>query len=643
MLLIKLLGRPALLADGVELPAPRGNKAWAILAYLVGTSAPVPRDRLVSLLFPDAADGSAALRWSLSELRRCLGAPQAFAGDPVTLALGREVQVDVQVLAAAPWYEATELPDLTAPLLEGIGLPSCAGYQLWLEGERRRVAGQAAAVLREAARAEIASGRPAEAAFHARHLVALEPWDENAHELLVRALAQGGHLDAAREHVELVTTMFLDELGVGPSRSLAAAAHPLLARPAGASRTRTLAQLQAGATAMSAGAPEAGVESLGRAVAGARAVADSELLVRALTALGSAQVHAVRGSDESGAAALREAIAVAERAGRPELAVSACRELAWVEFLRCRFEPAERWLDRAMAAVGADEAERAWILLTRGSLRSDAGRHGEAAPLLREAVRHAEKAGDLHAAAMALTHLGRISVLREEPQQAREDLRRAMLLAERVGWLSFMAYPTAWLAEVALHEGSVSEAAELFSRAHALALEVADPCWETLACRGLGLVAASNGDSPAAARWLHDAHVACRRFTDTYVWVEAYSMAAEAAHAVTTGQTNSSVLVERLDELAATHGMREFQAEAALLRASVGLPGALEAARTHVAAVDNPVLARRLDQLARDLAPRVDRAAPSGSGRPNVATARVPQVDEAQAELLDHVPQQGQG
>lgn len=204
---------------------------------------------------------------------------------------------------------------------------------------------------------------------------------------------------------------------------------------------------------------------MGRAVAGARAVADPELLVRALTALGSAQVHAVRGSDESGAAALREAIAVAERARRPELAVSTCRELAWVEFLRCRFEPAERWLDRAMAVVGADDSERAWILLTRGSLRSDAGRHGEAGPLLREAVRHAEKAGDLHAVAMALTHLGRITVLRDEPRQAREDLSRAVLLAEQVGWLSFMSYPTAWLAEVALRENNVAEAAELFSRA----------------------------------------------------------------------------------------------------------------------------------------------------------------------------------
>jgi len=419
MVLVKLLGRPAVVVDGAEVPGPRGNKAWGLLAYLVGSGAPVPRERLVSLLFPDAEDGLAALRWSLAQLRRSIGQPQSFAGDPVSLALGPGVQVDVQLLAAAPWYEVTDQVDLGASLLEGMTFPACAGFELWLDGERQRVAGLAATALREAARAETASGRPDEAARHARRLVALEPWDENVHELLVRALAQSGEVAAARAHVAKVTELFLDELGTAPSRSLAAAAEPVLARPAEASRPRTLAQLQAGMTAMSAGAPETGLESLSRAVAGARAVADPELLVRALTELGSAQIHAVRGSDESGAAALREAVAVAERVGRPGLATSACRELAYIEFLRCRFEPAERWLDRAMATVGADEAERAWILTIRGSLRSDSGRHGEAVPLLRDGLRHAENAGDLRAAAFALTHLGRLALLRHEHEQAR--------------------------------------------------------------------------------------------------------------------------------------------------------------------------------------------------------------------------------
>ena len=83
MILVKLLGRPTVLADAVGVEGPRGNKAWGLLAYLTGSRAPVPRDRLVRLLFPDAADGLAALRWNLAQLRRVASQPKSFAGDPV--------------------------------------------------------------------------------------------------------------------------------------------------------------------------------------------------------------------------------------------------------------------------------------------------------------------------------------------------------------------------------------------------------------------------------------------------------------------------------------------------------------------------------------------------------------------------------
>jgi DNA-binding SARP family transcriptional activator len=548
-------------------------------------------------LFPDAEDGLAALRWNLAELRRVAGQLQAFAGDPVALALGRDVQIDVQQLAAAPWYEVIDQVDLGAPLLEGLTFPSCPGFELWLEGERQRMIALAAGALREAAREETASGRADQAVEHARRLVGLQPWDENCHELLIRALAQSGDAAGARAHVELVTEAFLDEIGIVPSRSLNAAAEPLLERPAQASRTRTLAQLQAGATAIAAGASDTGISSLQRAVAGARAVADPELLVTTLIQFGSAQVHAVKGADEAGVAALREAVAIAERIGRPGLATAACRELAWVEFLRCRFEPSERWLDRAMATVGADDSERAWILLTRGSLRSDAGHYEEAIPLLLDAIRHAETSGDMRAAAMAWTHLGRLHLLRNEIGASAQHLKRAQQFTQEAGWLAFESYPLSWIAQIALLEGRVEEAAELFDHSHALAIEVGDPCWESLALRGLGLVAAERGDHAAAARLLHDSRTACRRINDSYVWLEAYGLAAEVGHAIATGLQRWEELIDDLDQLASSHGIRELQAEAAILRVEAGRSEALEAARSHVAAVDNPALTERLRQL----------------------------------------------
>jgi hypothetical protein len=93
----------------------------------------------------------------------------------------------------------------------------------------------------------------------------------------------------------------------------------------------------------------------------------------------------------------------------------------------------------------------------------------------------------------------------------------------------------AWAAEVTLRAGAVEEAREQFTSAATLAAELQDPCWATLAGRGLGLVAAATGDDEAAAQLLHDAPAVCRRVPDAYIWVEAHALAAQAAHAVSRG------------------------------------------------------------------------------------------------------------
>src|SRR3954451_11068573 len=198
MLLVTILGPRSLRLDGVGRPGPRGHKAWGLLAYLVGNGAPVPRDRLVSLLFPDAANGRAALRWNLGQLRQAVHRPQSFTGDPVVLGLGPDVRGDVQVLAAAPWYEVVDHIDVGGTLLGGLDFRTGPRFGLWLEGERRRMVELGSVALREAARAETAEGRPAGAGAHAPPFVKLPAWEETGHELLVRALARAGQVDAAR-------------------------------------------------------------------------------------------------------------------------------------------------------------------------------------------------------------------------------------------------------------------------------------------------------------------------------------------------------------------------------------------------------------------------------------------------------------
>ena len=51
---ITLLGLPGVDRDGAAVEAPRGHKAWGLLAYLLSSRVPPSRERVASLLFPAA-------------------------------------------------------------------------------------------------------------------------------------------------------------------------------------------------------------------------------------------------------------------------------------------------------------------------------------------------------------------------------------------------------------------------------------------------------------------------------------------------------------------------------------------------------------------------------------------------------------
>ncbi len=64
-----LLGKPAVLEDGELRPLVLRPKALAVLAYLALTERAVSRRDLATLVFPEAEEPLAALRWHLHHLR----------------------------------------------------------------------------------------------------------------------------------------------------------------------------------------------------------------------------------------------------------------------------------------------------------------------------------------------------------------------------------------------------------------------------------------------------------------------------------------------------------------------------------------------------------------------------------------------
>jgi DNA-binding SARP family transcriptional activator len=593
---IYLLGKPRVERDGEAVSDPRGYKAWGLLAYLLRTDRPPSRDELVSLLFSEADDPFAALRWNLSALRRLLGDAR-LEGDPLRLSLPRGAFVDVETLICGSWIDALRLPGIERELLEGMTFSSSPAFDIWLLTERRHLGATAEAVLREAALAWLGAGDARAAADLAARLVQLNPFDENFQTLLVRSLAAAGDGLAAARQVMRCTELFRRELGVEPSPALAAAAQTVVASPTAAplgGRAAARAQLEAGEAAIRAGAVDAGLQCLRRAVVDARGAGDRALHAGALVALGSALVHAARGRDEEAAASLHEALAIA---ARPELASSAAaasRELGYVEFLRGRYERAHRWLVRAADLAGEDGAERGRIACILGAVLTDTAHYGRAIEELSEALRLSSDAGDGTQVAFTLAMLGRAHLVRDELDAAGAAFDESLAGARRENWTAFTPWPEALRGDVDLASGATDAAVERYEHAFALACQLGDPCWEGIAARGLGLAAAARDDIDKALEWLAEARTRCVRLPDAWLWIEAYTLDALCSLTVEHGLAAAPAWIEELAALAARTGMRQFAASAHLYRARLGDDPALTAARLLAAEIDNPALSAML-------------------------------------------------
>jgi DNA-binding SARP family transcriptional activator len=589
---IQLLGPPRIERGGALVDPPRGHKAWGLLTYLRRTRLPPSRERLAGLLFSEADDPFRALRWTLSALRRSLGDDAELEGDPLRLTLRPGTLVDADVLSKGSWLEAAALPGLGHPLLEGLVFRSSPGFELWLESERRHVAGTTSAVLHQAALALLARGEVPRATQHAAELVRLNPFDENANVLLVRCLRAAGDEEGAAERAQACTELFRRELGVDPSSALRTAAEAP-ARPTGArvsGEAAIYAQVEAGEAALGAGADETGLERMRGAVAAARRLGAREPLAAALVSLGGALVHSARGTDEEGAAALHEATTLAEELGRNDIAATACREIGWVQFLRGQYPRAEASLARTAQLAADDDVERAWADVTRGALRHDTGDHAAAGELLRSGVERSSRLSSGQPLAMALSMLGRYHLLRGEVDEAQHQLDRALDVVKTRGLTAFASWPEAFRAEVDLLGGDVDTAEARFEHAFALGCEVGDACWESIGIRGLGLVAAARGDVAGALERLVDAPRLCRRLPDTYLWIEAYGLDALCAVAVEHRAVGTLRWIDELDAVAARRGMLELLLHANLYRIRLGERGALEAAQALASQIDNPAL-----------------------------------------------------
>ena len=491
---IHLLGVPRIEHDGAPVPPPRGNKAWGLLAYLVLGEGSTSRSRLTELLFPEAADPLATLRWSLVELRRALGEPQSLRGDPLAFVPGPGVWIDALALTEGE-APAAGVDPFEGELLEGMHFASAPEFETWVSVQRAWLGGVRQASLREAALDLRASGEHVDATSLARRAVAVDPLDQACQEVLLRCLRSSDGPAAAEAQLSACAALLRRELGLepGPELALAAGGDDGPGRAAVGDPQLARDQLEAGRVAIDAGAVEPGIECLRLACSEAAAGGDPAVQAACLAELGTALVHALRGRDEEGSAILHEALVAAEEAGQRPIAVAALRELGYVDVQAGRNASAGRWLARALRLSQGD-GERAGVLALRGMLLSDRAHYDAALQLLAESVEGAERSGAARQAAFSLSLIGRVHLLRDELAPAAAAVERSLALAADERWQSFLPWPEALAGEIAVREGRYEDAEDRLDHAFKLSCSLADPCWEGAAARATALLHVGLGD-----------------------------------------------------------------------------------------------------------------------------------------------------
>jgi len=237
---ISCLGPFQVTLDEQPVTGFKSNKVRALLAYLaVEADRPHSREVLAGLLWPEYPDPSALsnLRYALSNLRRVICDHKA---NPPFLLITRDM---LRFNTASDyWLDVTAFPAHMKPLrnvaegdqnpirgeeaialyrgefLEGFSIKDSVAFEEWVLAKRQQMDQQLLSALRYLVTAYEQYGQYDQAQAWARRQIELEPWDEVAHQQLMRILAQSGQRNAALVQYETCCQLLAEELGVEPAQ-----------------------------------------------------------------------------------------------------------------------------------------------------------------------------------------------------------------------------------------------------------------------------------------------------------------------------------------------------------------------------------------------------------------------------------------
>jgi predicted ATPase/DNA-binding SARP family transcriptional activator len=241
-LALSLLGTVAITLNGERINRQVLAKPQALLCYLAVTGGWQSREKLAGLLWGDSpeARARASLRKSLSDLRKLLGDAISITRQTVAFNRNGTYWLDVEVLESALAEETTDPETLRAlreavdlyrgEFLEGFSVRQAVAFEEWVLGERERLRQMVLQALHRLSVAYTDRGEVAAAIEYTNRLLALEPWQEEAHRQLMTLLARNGQPSAALAQYETCRRILAEELGVEPLPETQALYHQLKTR-----------------------------------------------------------------------------------------------------------------------------------------------------------------------------------------------------------------------------------------------------------------------------------------------------------------------------------------------------------------------------------------------------------------------------
>ena len=219
---LSLLGRFELTGPHgvVDLPS---KKLAGLLAYLACTAPrPQPREKLSALLWGSHFDAQAKqnLRQALYRLRKVLGQDALKSDGEVVSLNAAAVLCDVSRFEALVREGSRDALSAAADLYRGRLLDDVAvgeeGWNEWLTGERERLLELALGAMVGLGEQELAAGRAEHALKAGQRAIALNNMREDAHRLIVQALAATGRKAEALKHYQDLVALLKRELNTEP-------------------------------------------------------------------------------------------------------------------------------------------------------------------------------------------------------------------------------------------------------------------------------------------------------------------------------------------------------------------------------------------------------------------------------------------